>query len=91
MRNVICVAALLLAPAANFAQAPAAFQATAAFQKVCGVCHPLETVTSRRGTRAQWQESGNSMIARGAKGTEEEFSLILDYLTVQYGPTSPGA
>ena len=30
------------------------------------------------------------MIARGAKGTEEEFSLILDYLTVQYGPPIPG-
>ena len=84
MRNGICIAALLLAPATCVAQSPAA--ASAAFQKVCGACHSVETVTSQRRTRAQWQESINSMIARGAKGTDEEFALILDYLTTQYGP-----
>jgi mono/diheme cytochrome c family protein len=57
-----------------------------AFQKVCSGCHALETATSQRRTRAQWQESINSMIAKGAKGTEAEFALILDYLTAQNGP-----
>jgi mono/diheme cytochrome c family protein len=49
----------------------------------------VETVTSQRRTRAQWQESINSMVARGAKGTDEQLALILDYLTTQYGPVSP--
>jgi cytochrome c oxidase cbb3-type subunit III len=53
---------------------------------VCGACHSIETVTSQHRARAQWQESINSMIQRGAKGTEEEFALILDYLAGQYGP-----
>src|SRR4051794_5509696 len=88
MRNKFWLA-LLLAPVAGLAQPPTG--AREAFQKVCGACHSLETVTSQRRTRPQWQESIASMVARGAKGTEEEFSLILDYLTVQYGPTSPGA
>ena len=44
------------------------------FPKVCGACHPLETVTSQRRNRAQWQESIDQMIARGAKGTAEEFA-----------------
>jgi cytochrome c oxidase cbb3-type subunit III len=88
MRNGICVAALLLAPSTCAAQSQAA--AREVFQNVCGACHALETVTSQRRTRAQWQESINSMVARGAKGTEEQFSLILDYLTTQYGPASPG-
>src|SRR4051812_7155921 len=88
MRYGICVAALLAAPVAGVAQPPAG--ASQAFQKVCAECHVLETVTAQRRTRAQWQESISSMIARGAKGTEEEFSLILDYLTTVYGPTSPG-
>src|SRR3982750_2858551 len=83
------LALLLAAPVVGLAQPPAGAQQ--AFQKVCGACHSLETVTSQRRTRPQWQESIASMVARGAKGTEEEFSLILDYLTVQYGPTSPGA
>lgn len=88
MRNGICVAALLLAPAAGVAQ-PAA-GAREAFQKVCGACHSVETVTAQGRTRGQWQESINSMVARGAKGSDEEFALILDYLTAQYGPGSPG-
>ena len=89
MRKGIWVATLLLlAPAMGVAQPPAG--AREAFQKVCGACHALETVTAQRRTRAQWQESIVSMVAKGAKGTEEEFSLILDYLTVQYGPTTPG-
>jgi mono/diheme cytochrome c family protein len=78
----------LLAPWAGWAQPPAA--AREAFLKVCSACHPVETVTAQRRTRAQWQESINSMVERGAKGSGEEFALILDYLTTQYGPNSPG-
>lgn len=85
MRFGICVAALLAAPVAGMAQQPD--RGREAFQKVCGACHTTETVTSQRRTRAQWQENINSMIGRGAKGTDEEFSLILDYLTLNYAPT----
>ena len=87
MRNGICVAALLLTPATCAAQSPPA--AREAFQEICGACHSVGTVTSQHRTRAQWQESINSMISRGAKGTDEEFALILDYLTTEYGPVSP--
>jgi mono/diheme cytochrome c family protein len=79
---------LLLAPIIGFAQAPAG--PPPAFQKVCGACHSIETVTSQRRTRAQWQESITSMIERGAKATDEEIALILDYLTAQYGPIPAG-
>src|SRR5579863_7200399 len=85
MRIGVCVAAVLLAPAAGLAQQPPA-GSREAFQEVCGACHSLGTVTAQRRSRAQWQESITSMIARGAKATPEEFNLILDYLTVLYGP-----
>lgn len=92
MREGICLAVLLLAPVlmptAGLAQPPVG--AREAFQKVCGACHPVETVTARGRTRAQWQESINAMVARGAKGTDEELAAILDYLTTQYGPVAPG-
>jgi cytochrome c553 len=55
MRIGICLTALLLAPAAAIAQ-PAAGR-PAAFLKVCGGCHAVETVTAQRRTRAQWQEN----------------------------------
>jgi mono/diheme cytochrome c family protein len=86
MQKGIWVAVLLLAPDA-VAQPPAG--ASEAFQKVCGECHTVDTATSQRRTRAQWQESIASMIARGAKGTDQEFALILDYLSSQYGPVAP--
>ncbi|HJZ97774.1 MAG TPA: cytochrome c, partial [Candidatus Solibacter sp.] len=38
--------------------------------------------------RSQWQENIGAMIQRGAKGTEEEFAIVLDYLATQYSPTS---
>ena len=88
MNKSCWLAAMLALPLAGLAQPPAGAQE--AFQKVCGACHSLETVTSQRRTRPQWQESITSMIARGAKGTEEEFSLILDYLTIRYAPPAPG-
>jgi mono/diheme cytochrome c family protein len=88
MRTSLCAAALLLAPAVGFAQPAGAREA---LQKVCGSCHPVDTVTSQRRTRAQWQESINSMVTRGAKGTDAELAAILDYLTAQFGPASPGA
>lgn len=89
MRQRGWAVALLLAPASCLAQTPAG--AREAFQKVCSACHSLETVTSEHRTRAQWQDSINSMVSRGAKGSPEELALILDYLTAQYGPASPTA
>ena len=60
----------------------------AVLNKVCGTCHSLDSVLSRR-SRAQWQETINQMITgQGAKGTEEEFAIVLDYLASQYGPNS---
>jgi mono/diheme cytochrome c family protein len=80
MRKSCWLAVLLAEAAMGQGQPPAVFQ------KVCGACHPIETVTSQRRTRAQWQESIGQMVARGAKGTEEEFATVLDYLTRNHGP-----
>jgi len=88
MRKGMWAALCLLVPVGAMAQPPAG--AREAFQKVCSGCHALETATAQRRTRAQWQESINSMIAKGAKGSEAEFALILDYLTLQNGPAARG-
>ena len=70
MKSLFFAAALLLAPVAGLAQQPSAARET--FQKVCGACHPVETATGRRRTRAAWQDSINSMVSKGAKATEDE-------------------
>jgi len=88
MRFNVFLAALCAMPAGLLAQAPNAGRA--ALQKVCGACHSVEIVTAHGRTRAQWQENIQSMIARGAKGTEDEFKLVLDYLAAEYGPAASG-
>ncbi len=57
----------------------------AVLQKVCGTCHALDRVTSSRRSRSQWEEATDKMVALGAKGTEEEFTIALNYLVSQYG------
>jgi competence ComEA-like helix-hairpin-helix protein len=55
----------------------------AAFQRVCSNCHPIERVTTApRRARAQWEETIQTMIStRGAKVTDEDFEVIVGYLT----------
>src|SRR5437016_4503185 len=80
--------AVVLAPGGAFAQGPTGGKE--AFQKICGECHAVEIVTSQRRTRAQWQANIASMVERGAKGSEAEMALVLDYLASEYAPSSPG-
>ena len=54
-------------------------------QRVCVTCHALEQITSSRRSRSQWDDLINRMIERGAKGTDEEFTVVFDYLVGQYG------
>jgi mono/diheme cytochrome c family protein len=61
-------------------------ESRAAFQKVCGSCHPADAYMTRGRTRQQWQDTINSMVQRGAKATPEEFATVLDFLTATYGP-----
>jgi len=56
--------------------------------KLCGTCHSPNLVLGRGMTRAQWGDTISSMVARGAKGTPEEFSDVLDYLATNFPPKS---
>ena len=53
-------------------------------QKFCSDCHELERSTSLRQDRDGWKATLNKMISLGAQGTEEEFSMVLDYLSRNY-------
>ena len=52
--------------------------------KVCGVCHEPQRAASIRLTREGWESTIGDMIARGAKGSDEEFQAILDYLAKNF-------
>jgi competence protein ComEA len=52
--------------------------------KVCGVCHEPQRAASIRLTREGWEQTIGDMVARGAKGTDEDFAAILDYLSTNF-------
>src|SRR5215204_2757006 len=54
-------------------------------RRLCGVCHPFETVVSIRRTRPQWEATVENMIGRGARGTNAEFATVIDFLSEAYG------
>ena len=53
-------------------------------ERLCKGCHELERSVSRRQDRDGWQATINKMVAFGTKGSDQEFALILDYLTKHY-------
>jgi competence protein ComEA len=58
-------------------------------QKVCGSCHGAELVLGRQDDREGWGTLVNDMIERGAKGTDDEFYEVVDYLATSFSKTSP--
>ncbi len=60
-------------------------------QKVCGSCHGAEVVVPRGMGRQEWGQVIASMVTRGAKGTDEEFATVLDYLATNFPPEKAAA
>ena len=56
--------------------------------KVCTACHNTDSIRKQRLARDQWSEKMDDMIERGAKGSDEELSAVLDYLTQNFGKDS---
>src|SRR3954453_12468858 len=52
--------------------------------KICGMCHEPQRAASIRLTRDGWEATIGDMIARGAKGSDEDFQAILDYLSKNF-------
>ena len=55
------------------------------FVNTCGGCHGADIVIGQTGTRDVWQDTVDSMRGRGATGTDDDFKMIVDYLTKFFG------
>ena len=59
-------------------------------EKMCGgACHDLEVVTSERLSKQGWTNTVDTMISRGATGTDEEIAAVIDYLAEHFGREKP--
>ena len=54
-------------------------------QERCTVCHTLSRIEDQRLSAADWKLIVDSMIAKGAKLTQDEETLLVDYLAANYG------
>lgn len=56
--------------------------------KLCAICHAAEIVMNRRESVDGWNAVVVDMIARGAKGSDDEFGEIVDYLVTHFPKTA---
>ena len=56
------------APAAPRPVDPLTDPRAATARRLCGACHPYETVVAIRRTRSQWEATVENMVGRGAAG-----------------------
>lgn len=57
--------------------------------RVCGTCHPTERAASVRLTREGWQDTIAKMVKLGAKGSDEDLRVVLDYLATNFKGDAP--
>lgn len=67
-------------PASTTAQSGAAL-----LQERCASCHPLTFVEKSRHTVADWKLIVDVMISRGAQLTPEEETLVVNFLSTNFG------
>jgi mono/diheme cytochrome c family protein len=94
MRRISVLLLASLSPAFSLAQAPAPLPDAPnreTVQRICSACHPAQIVLGRGMTREQWGGIVSNMISRGAKGSDEEFAQVVDYLATNLPPAKPGS
>ncbi len=55
-------------------------------QRICGQCHAIEIVIAKGNTHDGWTQVVTEMITRGAQGSDDDFSTVIDYLTANFPP-----
>lgn len=58
-------------------------------EEICTYCHNLDRLRGQQLSRQEWQGLTKGMISEGAPVTDKEYSMILDYLTKNYGKRRP--
>jgi len=53
-------------------------------ERLCKNCHDVAVSVSRRQDHDGWRTTLNKMVALGLRTTDQEFALILDYLTKHF-------
>lgn len=80
-----CFAGLIFVCGVALAQLPAG-EGKAITEKICTSCHGAESFMGLPLSKGGWEKTIESMINRGAEGTDAQFDAIIAYLTKSYSP-----
>jgi mono/diheme cytochrome c family protein len=64
-------------------------KARALFLDACTACHTLERVRQQRLSKEEWRHLIAGMLSEGVPLTDDETSLLVDYLAENFGPENP--
>jgi mono/diheme cytochrome c family protein len=64
-------------------------KARALFLDACTACHTLERVRNQRLGREEWRHLIAGMLSEGVPLTDDEMSLLVEYLAENFGPENP--
>jgi mono/diheme cytochrome c family protein len=64
-------------------------KARALFLDACTACHTLERVRQQRLGKEEWRHLIAGMLSEGVPLTDDEISLLVDYLAENFGPENP--
>ncbi len=54
-------------------------------EKICAACHGLDTAIADKHTEKEWRSVVDTMVNRGAEGTDEELDKVVKYLAKFFG------
>ncbi|HWF09613.1 MAG TPA: hypothetical protein VG297_14185 [Bryobacteraceae bacterium] len=89
------LAALLITTATGFASSEPKTSAPARHERArslvldaCTACHTLERVMRQNLSAEQWRGVIAGMLSEGVPLTDEETSLVVEYLAANFGPNT---
>jgi hypothetical protein len=68
---------------------PKSDRARQLFVEACTACHTLDRVKSQRLTVEEWRGVTAGMISEGIALTDDEVTLVVEYLAKNFGPENP--
>lgn len=93
-RRILVAAAAVLAASCALAAALAAQsqreRAERILQSSCQACHDTRRIDVQARTRDEWAATVREMIEKGARVSDEDLPVLLDYLAIQHGPVPAG-
>ena len=63
----------------------------AVLQTACLQCHGADVLTSQLRSREGWTEVVSRMVGSGAQLSDDQYQLVIEYLTRHFGPSGGGA